>query len=614
MSAIVIVAIPEEDDPVWKVSSEKIPHMTLLYMEGPLENEENTIQFVEHVVKTSMCRFGMSVDRRGTLGPDDADVLFFDKTYGGKELIASRGFFLTNKDILTAYRKAEQYPVWTPHLTLGYPETPAHPNPNNYAIHWVNFDRVAIWTEDYAGPEFVLPKNSDMELDVPGSWSEGDFGEYLEHFGVKGMRWGVRHDPNTHTVAVSEHHPGYKVGDTFFDVTGKQSTIVSVKKASPEKHAEVKSRVGLSSGEKVLEIKTKKSDPISNRQKVKEWWNRIPPRTTRSVIKATFKEVDKIEAEDWAKNPTNLLDSKGKPDSRKIAAYDRRYEKITNEVFTRRLNEAQALRSKFGPYAQSTVDRQRLDLAIRVGLVSTGFAFHSDDNELFEFHIPIKIKDDGRIEVMDDELQQNEDISDLDDVLMHFGVRGMRWGVRRSLDSSGHVEGTVAGAIKSGQHPSAHTTQPSLTKGKKVKLSDDHKQMVKNLDKKVEHLSTAEIKQITARIKAVNDLKKETEAQKAAKAKLRTKLTKWALNQVVEGAKTAGESWIKEQTGDILKDFLPKTKAAKEKIAKDEAAKAKEAAKEQKDAADKARTAPQTRDEALNSLVYEITSLPKKGG
>ena len=77
----VIVAIPSEDDPVWKVSSEKTPHMTLLYF-GEQDSDELAVHigdYLEHSADTMLYKFGMSVSKRGTLGDKDADVLFFEK-------------------------------------------------------------------------------------------------------------------------------------------------------------------------------------------------------------------------------------------------------------------------------------------------------------------------------------------------------------------------------------------------------------------------------------------------------------------------------------------------------------------------------------------------------
>src|SRR5687768_12108774 len=96
-NSLVIVAIPEENDPVWRVSSEKVPHMTVLYL-GEHEPGPDTAKissFLEHVVQTNLYRFGASVDRRGTLGERDADVLFFEKN-SLDPVKAARGYLLKN--------------------------------------------------------------------------------------------------------------------------------------------------------------------------------------------------------------------------------------------------------------------------------------------------------------------------------------------------------------------------------------------------------------------------------------------------------------------------------------------------------------------------------------
>lgn len=190
VSDLAIVAIPAQDDYVWKVSSEKIPHLTLMML-GDSDNPAlpQIEEFLAHVVETSMYRFGLDVDRRGTLGPKNADVLFFKNPgFNIKNLETVRRYLLTNQAIFTAYNSTDQFPTWTPHLTLGYPETPAKPLDRDYSINWVLFDRVALWMNDYDGPEYQLKDPSDS-YDMAMS--------DLAHHGVKGMKWGVRHEPET---------------------------------------------------------------------------------------------------------------------------------------------------------------------------------------------------------------------------------------------------------------------------------------------------------------------------------------------------------------------------------------------------------------------------------
>lgn len=193
MPNLVIVAVPSKDDYVWRISSEKVPHMTLLFLGDP-KDEETTrriVDYVEHATRTSLRRFGMSVESRGELGSDKADVLFFEKNFA-RPVAQFREALLANDDISVAYQTADQFPGWTPHLTLGYPETPAKRDPRDYpGTTWVNFDRVAVWTGDFEGPEFSLASDERMELAMSSGGGEA-VQNFLSHYGVKGMRWGVR--------------------------------------------------------------------------------------------------------------------------------------------------------------------------------------------------------------------------------------------------------------------------------------------------------------------------------------------------------------------------------------------------------------------------------------
>lgn len=193
MPNLVIVAIPREDDPVWKYSSEKKPHCTLLFL-GENQSKANDITaFLQHAVSVwDRGPFGLAVDRRDKLGQDEADVLYFKKDWSLKDLASFRATLLKDNSIRDAYDSVEQFPEWNPHLTMGYPTSPAKKDDRDYpGFHWVEFDRIALWTGDYEGPEFRLEYNdSEMEVMMNAQQKKGE--EFLKHFGVKGMRWGVR--------------------------------------------------------------------------------------------------------------------------------------------------------------------------------------------------------------------------------------------------------------------------------------------------------------------------------------------------------------------------------------------------------------------------------------
>jgi 2'-5' RNA ligase len=188
---LVVVAIPRRDERVWKVSSEPVPHMTLLYLgdvDWTPEQFVHAAEFIEHAA-SQLSRFGMSVERRGVLGDKDADVLFFDKSWSYKRLKEFRDNLLVDRDISTAYQSATQYPEWTPHLTLGYPETPAKSDDLEYGIGWVEFDQIALWNGESTGPTFQLKSFDSADLEVSMSTTQAG-ADFLEHYGVKGMKWG----------------------------------------------------------------------------------------------------------------------------------------------------------------------------------------------------------------------------------------------------------------------------------------------------------------------------------------------------------------------------------------------------------------------------------------
>ena len=218
MSNLVIVAIPDENDRVWEVSSEKVPHLTLLFLgdTNDVSNLEKIVQFVEHAANTTLRRFYLPVDRRDVLGADQADVLFFKKgRYDYKAIRDFRATLLQDNNIKTAHDSATQFEgPWQPHLTLGYPETPAKSIPDGQTSNFydVSFNKIAVWTGDYEGPEFLLKDYWD-ELDaletVPMDVVMSDLkpgedelkqiadagAEFLLHYGVKGMHWGQRKAP-----------------------------------------------------------------------------------------------------------------------------------------------------------------------------------------------------------------------------------------------------------------------------------------------------------------------------------------------------------------------------------------------------------------------------------
>jgi 2'-5' RNA ligase len=212
MTSYVIVALPAPDESVWRLSSEKKPHMTMLFLGDNLENIPQVKEYIEHLANTSLPKFGMSVDRRGVLGSESADVLFFGE-YNQDRLNDARSQLLQQTDIYKAHCSVEQYPEWIPHLTMGYPKTPAIVDDREHpGISWVTFDRLALWTANYEGVEFQLKDDHALSMSEKGA-------EFFKHYGVKGMRWGVVRD---HVNAVKNSVPGKAVKAAYSPSQGRR--------------------------------------------------------------------------------------------------------------------------------------------------------------------------------------------------------------------------------------------------------------------------------------------------------------------------------------------------------------------------------------------------------
>jgi 2'-5' RNA ligase len=210
MASLIIVALPRKDDYVNKISSEKVPHMTLLFLGDDVSKVKNLskiIDFVEHAANTSLRRFSLDVIRREELGPDKADVLTFSKhKWSGFEAINNyRSYLLKEPNIKTAYDSTEQFPEWIPHLTLGYPETPAKSDERDYpGINYVEFDRIAVWFKENEGIEFELKVYDAYEDVAMSDFGKNQVAEILEHVGIKGMKWGVRKERSASSVTVKD--------------------------------------------------------------------------------------------------------------------------------------------------------------------------------------------------------------------------------------------------------------------------------------------------------------------------------------------------------------------------------------------------------------------------
>jgi 2'-5' RNA ligase len=369
--SVVIVAIPEKRDPVWKISSEKVPHLTLCYLGDQVDDVAiiRMTEYLDHVVKTSIRPFGLGVKRRGLLGEHQADVLFFKESHAD-ELRDIRSYLLGDGDIYNAYHSTDQYEKWLPHLTLGYPETPARPEvKDSFGIDWVYFDRVALWTGDYEGAEFELNRD-----EVSMSDSVNDI---LEHFGTKGMKWGVRKDKG---------HEGERA-------------------------------------------KTSKIEKLDRKFE------------QRGGTLGTYMDIHNAAAKLTNKNDIDRINNKPQYKGRDFTRDSPLRRKYYREHQKAYLDNVERAAKDMGTNASGTKSYRIVELPGRDGLglgtwqVEVADVKHADVSDDTHYLVKIRYDDMGHIVSVEEEGDDLEQSDSVEEFLAHFGVKGMKWGVVRDKEN-----------------------------------------------------------------------------------------------------------------------------------------------------------------------------------
>lgn len=139
-TSVVLVALPAATDPISAASSEDQAHMTLLFFGETVDVDAKALEvaIAEFVDSGEVGVITDKVSGYAMLGDDKADVVLFD----AKNLAALRSGLMQQDTIEMAHSAVEQFPTWIPHVTLGYPETPAT---SAYTGESVTFDRIALW-------------------------------------------------------------------------------------------------------------------------------------------------------------------------------------------------------------------------------------------------------------------------------------------------------------------------------------------------------------------------------------------------------------------------------------------------------------------------------------
>lgn len=454
MSNLVIVALPSRDDYIHKISSEKVPHLTLLFLgevSTKVKNLDKIIGFVKHAADTSLMTFALDVERRGTLGEASADVLFFSKSkWGGLDRVNEfRSNLLKDNNIRTAYESTKQHPEWLPHITLGYPETPAKPDERDYpGTNYVRFDRIAVWDKEYDGVEIPLKTYSDMDMAMSDISTSERVEEFLTHFGVKGMKWGVRNDRTSTSGALS----GLS-GAPELRKDERWQRKIRGNTYNPRYTFASKANVKLMN----KALKSMKSDVDTLNKK---------PEYQSKQAKKEIKRYMKRRKQGWP------------PDTPITKKYDFEHTGILSKHLRSNFEKQTSPSGKWETSLWVSKSRGR-DYSFTVWYKKNDGVKHAADDSDLVFRLRPIFDDEGYIvdyELLEDDMTQ----SSVDEFLEHFGVKGMKWGVRNTRERVGDVilergfavstTGSRARAAERARNRAAKPVKVTQ-KGKKLKTS-----------------------------------------------------------------------------------------------------------------------------------------------
>lgn len=158
-----IFLLPSENHPIHDVAAYGEPHMTVIWLGNQGDDFAGDLDAIKEALAEAAANLTpveAAITDRGTLGDDDADVVFFDS----QALTDLRSVLLDATPIHDAMDAVEQFPEWVQHITIGYPDDPPADDGADLAgTDPIPFDRLALWV----GPdhhEYTL--GADMAEDT----------------------------------------------------------------------------------------------------------------------------------------------------------------------------------------------------------------------------------------------------------------------------------------------------------------------------------------------------------------------------------------------------------------------------------------------------------------
>lgn len=489
-----IVAIPEVGETVWHVSSEKVPHLTLLHL-GEQNDPDKAIHiaaYLEHAIGISLNKFGAEVKTRGVLGDKAADVLVFETNHRIKDLTTFRSHLLSDAVIRECYDSAEQFPSWLPHLTLGYPNAPAKKPPaglHSLPIYSVYFDKIALWVDDFDGPSF--------ELDYKNSYDMAQ--DSIAHRNKERAM--------LHTPAVTQR-----------DVV-MRNVIARQARSEP--------------------------DSITHHEAGASKFNYKHPVDVAlgRMMSAAGREAMELSKE--GRFIKHAVSGELQPGSTKDAKA--RYVEENQRAFLRHLDKAMGGRlsekanRRFDLVARPDDDwlLSVADLVAHSGTVHTRIHPQTDDYGMIVGY-----------SLVHDELTQE----DLRQAIVHFGVKGMKWGVRRKSSDSSSSAGESGGSSKPkgsagpGTNNASTKTKAELKADKKAAKKFDRKATFVK-PKKAEEAETAAVARKRTKDHGTDVLTNKELKDLVTRMNLEQQLVALKANEKATKSRSAGREYV----ADILK-------------------------------------------------------------
>lgn len=195
-----IMAIPSPLESIRLVGDED-KHATLLYFgetDTLPDDAKETLTDAVKMASTMLFPFSEGVREVSRLGPETPPALVAMLT--GDDLSQIRNLFLMNPSIKGYLDNTAQFPLFTPHVTLGYPDYTDEVILRSLmqSIYGVRFDRLSLWWNDEQ-IEFNLDLAPEDNLAMTNAVEN-----FIEHFGIKGQKWGVRRSVDSATGRVEQ--------------------------------------------------------------------------------------------------------------------------------------------------------------------------------------------------------------------------------------------------------------------------------------------------------------------------------------------------------------------------------------------------------------------------